>query len=89
MKTLPLSEVKMKLSQLVETVSATDEEVMITKNGYPAAVLVSADEFEGWKETVAVQSDRTLTEEIRAGLGELKAKKARLYTLDELFAKQK
>lgn len=89
MKTLPLSEVKMKLSQLVETVSATDEEVMITKNGYPAAVLVSADEFEGWKETVAVQSDKTLMDEIRAGLAELKAKKPRLYTLEELFAEQK
>jgi prevent-host-death family protein len=43
MKTLSLSEAKMKLSSLVEAVNATDEEVIITKNGRPAAVLVSPD----------------------------------------------
>ncbi|MBE9504422.1 MAG: type II toxin-antitoxin system Phd/YefM family antitoxin [Proteobacteria bacterium] len=87
MKTLPLSEVKMKLSKLVDTVSTTDEEIVITKNGYPAAVLVSADEFEGWKETLAVHSDDKLMGEIEAGLTELREKKAKLYTLDELFGK--
>jgi prevent-host-death family protein len=33
MKVLPLSEVKMKLSQLVEEVSSLDEEITITRNG--------------------------------------------------------
>ena len=46
MRTLSLSEAKMKLSELVEKVFSTDEEVMITKNGRPSAVLVSPDEFE-------------------------------------------
>ncbi len=85
MKTLPLSEVKMKLSKLVDSVSATDEEIVITKNGYPTAVLVSTDEFEGWKETLTVRSDDELMGEIEKGLSELKAKKAKLYTLDEIF----
>ena len=85
MNTLPLSEVKMKLSKLVDSVSATDEEIVITKNGYPTAVLISTDEFEGWKETLTVRSDDELMGEIEAGLSELKAKKAKLYTLDELF----
>ena len=51
MKTLSLSEAKMKLSSLVDAVQATDEEVLITRNGSPAAVLVSPDEFESLKET--------------------------------------
>ncbi len=85
MKTLSLSDAKMKLSWLVEIVSATDEEVMITKNGSPAAVLISPEKFEGWKETVAIRSDRPLMEEIRKGLKVLKGGKARLYTLEELF----
>lgn len=85
MKTLPLSEVKMKLSKLVDDVSSTDEEVVITKNGYPAAVLVSTDEFEGWKETIAVQSDHDLMREIEEGLSALREGNAKLYTLDELF----
>ncbi len=85
MKTLSLSEAKMKLSGLVERVNATDEEVVITKNGSPAAVLISPDEFEGWKETVAVRSDRPLMDEIGKGLKALRVGKARLYTLEELF----
>ncbi|HEX8949317.1 MAG TPA: type II toxin-antitoxin system Phd/YefM family antitoxin [Dissulfurispiraceae bacterium] len=85
MKTLSLSEAKMKLSSLVEEVSATDEEVVITKNGSPAAVLVSPDEFESLKETIAVRSDVQLMGEIKKGLKALRDKKARLYTLEELF----
>jgi len=85
MKTLSLSEAKMKLSKLVDTVSTTDEEVVITKNGRPAAVLVSPDEFEGWKETNLIRSDRVLMQEIKKGLSALRKKKAKLYTLEELF----
>jgi len=85
MKTLSLSEVKMKLSGLVDEVGATDEEIVITKNGRPAAVLVSPDEFEGLKETIAIRSDDALMDEIEKGLASLKKKKAKLYTLDELF----
>lgn len=85
MKTLSLSEAKMKLSGLIEAVKSTDEEVLITKNGSPAAVLVSPDEFESWKETIAIHSDAPFMDEIRKGLKELKQKKSRLYTLEELF----
>ncbi len=85
MKTLSLSEAKMKLSGLVQAVSDTDEEIVITKNGAPAAVLISPEEFESLKETIAVRSDAALSEEIRKGLQSLKEKSARLYTLDELF----
>ncbi|MBI5665848.1 MAG: type II toxin-antitoxin system Phd/YefM family antitoxin [Nitrospirae bacterium] len=85
MKTLSLSEAKMKLSGLVEAVSKTDEEIVITKNGSPAAVLISPDEFESLKETIAVRSDVSLMNEIKKGLKALKEKKAKLYTLDELF----
>jgi antitoxin YefM len=85
MKTLPLSEVKTRLSELVDKVTSTDEEITITKNGRPAAVLVSSDEFESWKETLAIQSDPELMTEIRKGLRSLKSKKTKRYTLDELF----
>jgi antitoxin YefM len=85
MKTLSLSEAKMKLSGLVESVRNTDEEIVITKNGSPAAVIISHDEFESLKETIKVRSDISLMAEIKKGLSDLKNKKARLYTLEELF----
>ncbi len=85
MKILSVSEAKMKLSALVDMINTTDEEVMITKNGSPAAVLVSPDEFESLKETIAIRSDRELMEEIKKGLAQLKRKNARVFTLEELF----
>jgi antitoxin YefM len=89
MKTLSVSEAKMKLSSLVEKVQTTEEEILITKNGSPAAVLISPDEYESLKETIAVRSDASLMDEIRKGLKALKAGKARLYSLDELFQENK
>lgn len=85
MKTMSLSEAKMKLSSLVDSIEGTDDEIVITRNGRPAAVLISPDEFESWKETVAVRADAELTAEVSRGLKSLKAAKVRLYTLEELL----
>ena len=85
MKILPLSEAKARLNRLVDEVRERDEEILITKNGRPAAVLLSADEVESWRETLAITSDRGFMEEIRQGLKLLRKRKARLYTLEELF----
>jgi prevent-host-death family protein len=84
MKILPLSEVKMKLSELLEEVSSRDEEITVTRNGKPVAIIVSPDEFDSWNETLAIRADEDLMAEIRKGLKALKTKR-KLYTLDELF----
>ena len=83
MQVVPLSEVKMKLSQLVEEVSSLDEEITITRNRKPVAIIVSPDEFDSWKETLAIRADAELMTEIRRGLENIK-KKRKLYTLEEL-----
>jgi len=85
MKILPLSEVKMKLSALVDSVQATSQEIVITKNGKPVAVLVSPEEYEGWRETILVKTDTELMDEIKKGLNALKNKKTGLYSLEELI----
>ena len=84
MKTLPLAEVKANLSRLVDRVVETDEEIVITRNGRPAAVLVSPDEYQGWKETQEIRLDRELVDEIRRGLRMLK-RGGKIYTLEELL----
>jgi antitoxin YefM len=85
LKTMPLSEVKMKLSGLVEIIQSTDEEIVITKNGTPAAVLISTEEWESLRETRAILSNVSFMDEIRNGLKEISQGKSRLYSLEELL----
>lgn len=86
MKILSLSEVKMKLSELVDQVESRDETITITKNGHAAAILINPDELESWRETLAIRQDKELMREIRRGLKGL-ARSKKSYTLDELFGK--
>ena len=65
-KTLPISEVKARLPELVTGVSEREEEIVVTRNGKPAAVLVSYDEYERMKETLDVMSDEALMKQIRS-----------------------
>jgi len=63
-KTLPLSEVKTHLPELVAAVQEREEEVVVTKNGRPAAVLINVDEYARIKETLDVLSDPALMSQI-------------------------
>jgi prevent-host-death family protein len=65
-KTLPISEVKARLPELVTGVIEREEEIVVTRNGKPAAVLVSFAEFERLKETLDVLSDPDLMRQVRA-----------------------
>ena len=64
-KTLPISDVKARLPELVTVVQEREEEIVVTRNGRPAAVLVSYVEFERLKETLDVLSDPDLMTQIR------------------------
>lgn len=67
MDTLPLSEVRSTLSAVVERVETTHERVTITRNGRPAAVLVSPADLEALEETVDVLSDPLTMRRLREG----------------------
>lgn len=64
-KTLPISEVKARLPELVSRVAEREDEIIVTRNGKPAAVLVGYDEYERLKETLDVLSDEDLMRQIR------------------------
>lgn len=66
LKTLPISEVKARLPELVAGVMEREEEVIVTRNGRPVAVLVNVGEYERLKETLDVLSDPDLMRQIRA-----------------------
>ena len=56
-KTMPISEVKARLPELVSSVQEREDEIVVTRNGKPAAVLVSYNEHERLKETLDILSD--------------------------------
>jgi prevent-host-death family protein len=88
MKVLPLAEAKAKLSEIVSEVTSRDEGITITRNGRAVAVLVSAEEFERWRETVEILADPDLLSEIRKGMADLRAGRAKSFRgkdLDRLF----
>lgn len=64
-KTLPISAVKTHLPELVTGVEEREEEVVVTRNGRPAAVLVNYAEYERLKDTIDVLSDPSLLRQIR------------------------
>ena len=82
-RVLSLSEAKAHLSRLVAGLQKDEEELVITRNGRPAAVLISAEEYEAWRETRAIRRNRALMREIREGLRQLE--KGKRFTFEEVF----
>jgi prevent-host-death family protein len=64
MTTIPLTEAKARLNELVEEAVSMHEHVTITRRGKPAAVLISADEWESLQETLFWQSVPGIHEDI-------------------------
>jgi len=84
--TLPLSVAKTKLSELVEGVLRREDEILITRNGRPAAVLLNAEEYASWKETQEIKSNPALMREIRDGLKSIQSGRGKRYrSVKELF----
>ncbi len=85
MKTLSLSEVKMKLSQFIEDVVATDNPISITRNGEIVAILQSKKVYDGWEETLKILRDPTFYKRITGNLQSLDRGEGFSLTLQELF----
>lgn len=52
MQILPISKLKDRLNEYVDAVTLTKDQVTITKNGSPAAVLIGFEEWESLQETL-------------------------------------
>ena len=55
--TLPLATVKAKLSEMVDRVEHTHDRIIVTRNGRPAAVLISPEDLEALEDTLELLSD--------------------------------
>lgn len=84
MQTLPISKVKDRLNDLVDAASTTREQVTITKNGTPAAVLIGVDEWESLQETLFWLSQPGIRESISEATADLAT--GRVYTQGQIRA---
>ena len=81
-KTVPFTEARAKLSELLDELEARHEHVIITRNGRPAAVLVSTDEQEVLEETLEILQDEELLQALHESHEDVKS--GRLTTLKEM-----
>ena len=52
-----LATVRARLSAFVDSVAGTHERIVITRNGEPAAVLISPEDLKSLEESIALLSD--------------------------------
>ena len=83
--TLPLATVKARLSEVIDRVEARHERVTVTRNGRPAAVLVSPDDLAALEDTLELLSDPAALKEIEKARRDLARGKG--VTAEDLRAK--
>ena len=65
MSTLPLSEVKARLSEIADEVDRTHERVHVTRNGRDYVVLLSAEDLDSLEATIELLSDPAAMQRVR------------------------
>lgn len=71
--TLPITKAREELASLVENAKKRLDEYVITVNGTPAAVIISAAEYDSLKETNEIMADPELMKAIKEGEADIKA----------------
>jgi prevent-host-death family protein len=79
-KTVPFTQARARLTELLDEVGERHEHVVITRNGRPAAVVLSAEEYDAIAETLEVLQDSATLEALRESEADVKA--GRLFSLD-------
>lgn len=87
--TLPVTEARNNLLNLIRSARNMLERVIITKNGKPEAVLISFDEYESWLETLEISRDTKLMKEIAEAKADVKAGRLHSYAQIQKILKQK
>jgi len=88
--TLPISDARKKIFDIAKKVQDSNIIFTLTDKGYPKAVIMSAQEFESWIETLEVLDEfPDLKKEIKKVKSDVKSGKYKKYkTLDEIMNKK-
>ena len=83
-KHVPISSAKARLLELIRQVEESHDNVVITKNGLPKAVLLNYEDFSGLLETIEILADPKTLRGLKAGLQDVKA--GRVVRLEDAFS---
>jgi len=83
--TLPLAEIKKRLSEIVDGVEGRHDRVVLTRNGRPAAVIMSLEDLESLEEMLDILSDPKAMRGVRAAERDVAA--GNVVTGEEMIAK--
>ncbi len=86
-KIVPFTEARANLTELLDEVVDKQEHVLITRNGRPSAVMLSADEYESLEESLDILQDKDLLESLRKSEDDVSA--GRLTSLEDLRRKRR
>lgn len=84
-ETLPLAEIKAHLSEIVDRVEREHDRVVLTRNGRPAAVILSPDDLDTLEDTLELLSDPQALKEIDSARDDIA--RGRVVLADELRTK--
>jgi len=82
-KYVPITKAKNDLLELIRQVENVDESVAITKNGVPAAVILSLGKYAGLLETLEILSDQETVKSLRTSIRQ--ARKGKWLRTDQVF----
>ena len=71
---IPISRAKSDLLEIIRRLENVEDAVAVTKNGVPAAVILSMEKYQGLLETLDILSDETAMKSLRTSLRQARRK---------------
>jgi antitoxin YefM len=84
--TIPISEARQALPELVDKVCRLHNRYFITKHGKVEAIIISSEEFQSWAETMDILSNKAEMKALRRALTDLK--KNRVASFEDVFGEK-
>jgi len=81
---IPVTKAKTRLLDIIRTINDREDTIAITKNGIPTAVIMSMEQYEAMRETMAILGDVEMMKQIRRSRNEVNENRP-LVDLDDLL----
>jgi antitoxin YefM len=82
---IPISKAKADLLDIIRRLENLDDAVAVTKNGVPAAVILSVEKYEGLLETLDILSHEKTMRSLRTSMRQ--ARRGKWLKYDEVFGR--